>query len=667
VKRAVLDPTLPGVTPKKTKGSPSEKKSPADRTSAIITSTICSTEKNNHSKKRAEYYAVGSTSHPYWKHQVPLVTTDWEGVNGAYVMSQGHRCAFRSFKGPHAEYLANAFAFSAGWVSHPSGTKSAEDHKLYAENFGAYGSWNSFCQLINSGKLVPPVLKVRASPAKGLGNDAPPTAPKKSEKMVTQLKREPSNSMEISNDAPAAKKPRMQTAKKLEATSPMPDLQAPAEKKQKIQTEHPAKAESHTPKIPPQSIELTRTRKLDFTHTLDDTQPKNAPEPPEELLQEEESMPNDGSDALAGHAPAKDTLALDKVQAYLQQPGNYEVRIAPYVPSGLYETLEATPEETQTSQHISIICDKEDTSQLLGFRFKDSQAAYEFFRLHAYQDPAKPGPLLILAPLCALCGECATVITHDKLPSVSIFGSSGFMFHDACIARCDAHALQNQKLYGKDRHSIFTLTLYEALPTFLKTQRAPEGNITSISKRLKELLDADAASKAPALAAEVMAVVEEAAEVLGKAGLGTEAGEQGDSAPAGEEDDHNKDGAGTPQLDEEDVPIQEDGQEEEAEQEYTTYPAFVLIDPRLANLAEAIEAIAEATFGTDTSWKNDSLSNINILAGFACVARFLPPLNKEAADRASVPALNTFPKGLLGLKEQVFAPFGHPLAICPLK
>jgi hypothetical protein len=197
VKRAVLDLTPPGVTPKKTKGSPSEKKSPADRTSAIITSTICSTEKNNHSKKRAEYYAVGSTSHPYWRHQVPLVTTDWEGVNGAYVMSQGHRCAFRSFKGPHAEYLANAFAFSAGWVSHPSGTKSAEDHQLYAENFGAYGSWNSFVQLINSGKLVPPVLKVRASSAKGLENDAPPTAPKKSATMVKQLKREPSNSMEV--------------------------------------------------------------------------------------------------------------------------------------------------------------------------------------------------------------------------------------------------------------------------------------------------------------------------------------------------------------------------------------------------------------------------------------------------------------------------------------
>jgi hypothetical protein len=416
-------------------------------------------------------------------------------------------------------------------------------------------------------------------------------------------------------------------------------------------------------------------RKLDFTHTLDDTQPKNAPEPPEELLQEKESMPNDGSGALAGHAPAKDTLALDRVQAYLQQPGNYEVRIAPYVPSGLYETLEATPEKAQTTQHISTIRDKEDASQMLGFRFKDSHAAYEFFRRHAYQDPAKPGPLLILAPLCALCGECVTVITHDKLPSVSIFGSSGFMFHDACIARCDAHALQNQKLYGKDRHSIFTLTLYEALPTFLKTQRASEGNIASISKRLKELLDADAASKAPALAAEVMAVVEEAAEVLGKAGLGTEAesltetysGGQEGSVPAGEEDDQNKDGQGEPQLDEEDESIHEGYQEEEAEPEHTTDTIFVLIDPRLANLAEAIEATAESTFGTDTSWKNDPPSNINIRAGFACVARFLPPLNREGADRASVPALNTFPRGILGLKEQVFAPFGHPLAICPLK
>jgi hypothetical protein len=89
-----------------------------------ISAAILTSEKNRQSKKRAEVYAVAYTTHPYWKLQVPLVTTEWDGPQGAYAMSHHQQCAFLSFKGPHAQYLATAYAFSGGWVSSTVGIKS---------------------------------------------------------------------------------------------------------------------------------------------------------------------------------------------------------------------------------------------------------------------------------------------------------------------------------------------------------------------------------------------------------------------------------------------------------------------------------------------------------------------------------------------------------------
>jgi hypothetical protein len=127
-----------------------------------ISAAILTSEKNRQSKKRAEVYAVAYTTHPYWKLQVPLVTTEWDGQQGAYAMSHRQQCAFRSFKGPHAQYLATAYAFSGGWVSSTVGIKSSEDLLLHHQNFATYGGWAAFEHLIATLQLVPYPLKTKA-------------------------------------------------------------------------------------------------------------------------------------------------------------------------------------------------------------------------------------------------------------------------------------------------------------------------------------------------------------------------------------------------------------------------------------------------------------------------------------------------------------------------
>jgi hypothetical protein len=143
----------------RTQSAPSPKEAQVNKE---ITAAILSSEHHNQSKKRAEIYAVAYTTHPYWKLQVPLITKDWYGPQGAYAMSNRQQSAFRSFKGPHAQYLAKAYAFSGGWVSSTVGIKSSEDLVLYHENFATYGGWATFERLIATSQLAPYQLKTKA-------------------------------------------------------------------------------------------------------------------------------------------------------------------------------------------------------------------------------------------------------------------------------------------------------------------------------------------------------------------------------------------------------------------------------------------------------------------------------------------------------------------------